>query len=129
MIAISMDGKGRCLDNVFVERLWHEEVYLHAYGDVREAWAGIGRWLALLQPGTQALLDEPQARRTHWSRHRQYARTVAVARQHASYLGVLRGAATGPNSETSRHPSRVSGEPERETSPPSARASWGSTAS
>ena len=49
-IAISMDGKGRCLDNVFVERLWrsvkYEEVYLHAYADVVEARAGIGRYLA-----------------------------------------------------------------------------------
>ena len=49
-IAISMDGKGRCLDNVFVERLWrsvkYEEVYLHAYADVAEARAGIGRYLA-----------------------------------------------------------------------------------
>jgi putative transposase len=44
-IKISMDGKGRCLDNVFVERLWrslkYEEVYLHAYEDAREARAGI----------------------------------------------------------------------------------------
>jgi len=49
-VAISMDGKGRCLDNVFVERLWrslkYEEVYLHAYGSVREARDGIGRYLA-----------------------------------------------------------------------------------
>jgi putative transposase len=49
-IAISMDGKGRCLDNVFVERLWrslkYEEVYLHAYASVREARDGIGRYLA-----------------------------------------------------------------------------------
>jgi putative transposase len=48
-IAISMDGKGRCLDNVFVERLWrslkYEEVYLHAYDDVTQARAGIGRYL------------------------------------------------------------------------------------
>ncbi len=48
-IAISMDGKGRCLDNVFVERLWrsvkYEEVYLHAYDDVAQARAGIGRYL------------------------------------------------------------------------------------
>ena len=47
-IAISMDGQGRCLDNVFVERLWrslkYEEVYLHAYGSVSEARAGIGRY-------------------------------------------------------------------------------------
>jgi putative transposase len=47
-IAISMDGKGRCLDNVFVERLWrslkYEEVYLHAYANASEARAGIGRY-------------------------------------------------------------------------------------
>jgi putative transposase len=47
-IAISMDGKGRCLDNVFVERLWrslkYEEVYLHAYENMAEARAGIGRY-------------------------------------------------------------------------------------
>ncbi len=40
-IKISMDGKGRCLDNVFVERLWrsvkYEEVYLKAYANVLEA--------------------------------------------------------------------------------------------
>jgi len=40
-IAISMDGRGRCFDNIFVERLWRtvkqEEVYLKEYGDVWEA--------------------------------------------------------------------------------------------
>jgi putative transposase len=40
-IRISMDGKGRWVDNVFVERLWrsvkYENVYLHAYRDGREA--------------------------------------------------------------------------------------------
>jgi putative transposase len=47
-VAISMDGKGRCMDNIFVERLWrslkYEEVYLHAYASVAEARAGIGDW-------------------------------------------------------------------------------------
>lgn len=40
-IAISMDGKGRCLDNVFVERLWrslkYEDVYLNVYGSPADA--------------------------------------------------------------------------------------------
>ena len=40
-VKISMDGQGRCLDNVFVERLWrsvkYEEVYLKAYADLVEA--------------------------------------------------------------------------------------------
>ena len=48
-VRISMDGKGRCLDNVFVERLWrslkYEEVYLKAYSTVREAQQGIGSYL------------------------------------------------------------------------------------
>jgi putative transposase len=46
---ISMDGKGRFLDNIFIERLWrslkYEEVYIKAYGSVAEARQGIGAWL------------------------------------------------------------------------------------
>jgi putative transposase len=45
-IAVSMDGRGRCFDNIFVERLWrslkYEEVYLRDYQQVAEARAGIG---------------------------------------------------------------------------------------
>jgi putative transposase len=44
-IQISTDGKGRYLDNLFVERLWrtvkYEEVYLKAYTGGREAKAGL----------------------------------------------------------------------------------------
>jgi len=49
-ITISMDGKGRCMDNIFIERLWrslkYEEVYLHAYDTVADAKAGIGSWIS-----------------------------------------------------------------------------------
>jgi len=45
-VRISMDGKGRYSDNLFIERLWrtvkYEEVYLKAYEDGRDARAGIG---------------------------------------------------------------------------------------
>lgn len=48
-VDISMDGKGRWMDNVFVERLWrsvkYEEVYLKAYESVAEARVGIGTYL------------------------------------------------------------------------------------
>lgn len=48
-IKISMDGKGRWRDNVFIERLWkslkYEEVYLKAYETVRDARAEIGKWI------------------------------------------------------------------------------------
>ena len=44
-----MDGKGRFLDNIFIERLWrslkNEEVFIKAYGSVIEARRGIGGWL------------------------------------------------------------------------------------
>jgi putative transposase len=47
-IQISMDGRGRALDNVFVERLWrtvkYEEVYLKDYTTVREARQGLGAY-------------------------------------------------------------------------------------
>jgi putative transposase len=48
-IKISMDGKGRWADNVFVERFWrsikYEEVYLHAYESVSAARSGIGSYI------------------------------------------------------------------------------------
>jgi len=47
-IPISMDGRGRCFDNIFIERLWrslkYEEIYLRDYGLVPEARVGIGNW-------------------------------------------------------------------------------------
>jgi len=46
VVRISMDGRGRWVDNVFVERLWrsvkYEEVYLRAYGSVSEARRELG---------------------------------------------------------------------------------------
>lgn len=48
-ISISMDGKGRFLDNIFIERLWrslkYEEIFLKAYGSVSEARLGINAWM------------------------------------------------------------------------------------
>jgi putative transposase len=47
-IRISMDGKGRWIDNVFIERLWrsvkYEEVYLHAYESLIEARNGLEKY-------------------------------------------------------------------------------------
>ena len=47
-IQVSMDGKGRWIDNVFVERLWksvkYEEVYLHAYDSLAQARQGLQRY-------------------------------------------------------------------------------------
>jgi putative transposase len=49
-IRISMDGRGRWMDNVFIERLWrslkYEDIYLKDYADGREVRAGIAEWIA-----------------------------------------------------------------------------------
>jgi putative transposase len=48
-VAISMDGRGRFMDNIFIERLWrsikYEEVHLKAYADGCEARSGISSWM------------------------------------------------------------------------------------
>ena len=48
-ITISMDGRGRCMDNIFIERLWrslkYEAVYLHELADGFEAERVIGAWI------------------------------------------------------------------------------------
>ena len=50
-IEISMDGRGRALDNIFTERFWrslkYEEVYLHDYGSPRDARQGITHYMGL----------------------------------------------------------------------------------
>ena|SRR5689334_11885728 len=50
-----MDGRGRWMDNVFIERLWrslkHEDVYLKGYADGQEAKAGIAEWIRFYNTG------------------------------------------------------------------------------
>src|SRR3954464_14552053 len=49
-VAVSMDGRGRALDNVFVERLWrtvkYEDIYIRGYEAVPELHRGLGRYFA-----------------------------------------------------------------------------------
>ena len=64
-VAISMDGRGRWMDNVFIERLWrslkYEDVYLKGYADGREAARGIAEWIAFYNRSAPA----PGAGRPH----------------------------------------------------------------
>ena len=59
-IAISMDGRGRALDNIFVERLWrsvkHEDVYLNGYATLPDLLLG----LAGMAPGPNTSRPHPQ---------------------------------------------------------------------
>lgn len=47
-VQISMDGRGRCLDNIFVERLWRtvkqENIYLNSYQDILETKTGLNKY-------------------------------------------------------------------------------------
>ncbi len=62
-VTISMDGRGRWMDNVFIERLRrslkYEDVYLKGYADGREAARGIAEWIAFYNDRRphQALAD------------------------------------------------------------------------
>jgi putative transposase len=69
-VRISMDGRGRWMDNIFIERLWrslkYEEVYLKGYADPAEARSAIANWINFYNFGRphQALRD--QAPMTVW---------------------------------------------------------------
>jgi putative transposase len=56
-VRISMDGRGRWMDNVFIERVWrslkYEDVYLKGYADGQEAQAGIGEYFAFYNHASQ----------------------------------------------------------------------------
>jgi putative transposase len=71
-VAISMDGRGRALDNIFVERLWRsikqEEVYIHDYQTVAEARSSLDRYFAFYN--TQRLhqaLDYQTPASVYWA--------------------------------------------------------------
>ena len=50
-VQISMDGRGRCFDNIFVERLWrsvkYEDIFIHDYETIGEVRTGLGRYFPL----------------------------------------------------------------------------------
>jgi putative transposase len=66
-IAISMDGRGRAFDNIFVERLWrslkYEEVYLNEYRSVADAWRDISEYFSFYndQRPHSSLENQPPA--------------------------------------------------------------------
>ena len=75
-IRISMDGKRRWMDNVFIERLWrslkYEEVYLKAYETVPEARAGIKEWIRFYNhERTHQSLGRQTPEQVYWNRSKK----------------------------------------------------------
>jgi putative transposase len=70
--AVSMDGRGRCLDNVFVERLWravkYEDVYLRGYEGVPQLEQGLVRYFRFYN---EERPHQSLAYRTPWEAYRQ----------------------------------------------------------
>ena len=70
-VAVSMDGRGRCLDNVFVERLWrsvkYEDVYLRCYEAAPELERGLGRYFRFYN---EERLHQSLDYRTPWEVYR-----------------------------------------------------------
>jgi putative transposase len=68
-VRISIDGRGRWLDNVFVARLWrslkYAEVHIKAYANALEARLGIGQWLRFYIQRRPHLARRPQLHRTN----------------------------------------------------------------
>ena len=77
-VKVSMDGKGRCIDNIFVERLWrslkYEEIYLNAYDDLAQARTAIGNYMDFFN-------------------HRRQHQTLGYQTPDAIYAGHLKQAA------------------------------------
>lgn len=72
-IAISMDGKGRCIDNIKIERFWrtikYEEVYLKAYESMEEAKKGITEYIKFYnEERPHQSLDYQTPDEVHWEK-------------------------------------------------------------
>lgn len=71
-VAISMDGRGRAIDNVFIERLWrsvkYEEVYLKDYGDGWQAEASLAAYFRFYN---QQRIHQALGYRTPWDVYRE----------------------------------------------------------
>ena len=66
-----MDGRGRCMDNIFIERLWRslkqEAVYLEEIADGFQARRVIGKWMAFYNTGRpHSSLERKTPKEAYW---------------------------------------------------------------
>lgn len=74
-VRISMDGKGRWVDNVMIERLWrslkYECIYLHAFETGSQVWQGLQRWINLYNAHRpHSSLDDKTPDEVYWQKPR-----------------------------------------------------------
>ena len=109
-IKISIDGRGRWMDNVFIERFWrslkYECVYLHAFETGSELRAGLGRWFAYYdqhRPHSR-LAGKPRARHMSKSglqpksRHENNKDELNLTENLSKMAGPPQGRAASPSS-------------------------------
>ena len=70
-VKISMDGKGRWIDNVFIERLWrsvkYQDIYLKAYTSIGELKRGLAKWFDRYDRRRHQGLDNRAPNEVYWS--------------------------------------------------------------
>jgi len=92
-IRISMDDRGRWMDNLFIERLWrslkYECVFLNAFETGSEARMGIGRWIGYYNA------DRPHSALAGRTPNELYATQVALTGNQASVYRSVRGPISG----------------------------------
>jgi putative transposase len=102
-IRISMDGRGRYLDNIFIERLWrslkHEDVYLKGYADGHEARAGIGRWISFYNERRPHGALGHRAPMAVW----RNGATAKIAAEGCGHVDNARALPTGPQPQHPNH--------------------------
>ncbi len=88
-VAVSMDGRGRALDNVFIERLWrslkYEDIYLKDYATVDELYEGLLRYFELYNHERlhQSLDYQTPYRVYHWGAETSARRRPRIRPTHA----------------------------------------------
>ena len=95
-ITISMDGRGRCMDNIFIERLWrslkYEAVYLHELTDGFKAERVIGEWI-----------DFYNTERPHSALAGQTPAEAYGARRPVDMMDTPHGLPTSPQAQQQHH--------------------------